>query len=137
MMTFAIGIKDPLDVTVQRPHDADPGEHRRPAALCNEDQRFHCGLPFGRRVLGFRQLHDVGSGILQCEELPAIGKRYWILKRGGPGHGKGFSEMGGRGRHEGTERPLIAQYAAGAVAISARPTATLDLFGSVATKLAC
>ena len=24
MMTFALGIKDPFDVTVQRPHDADP-----------------------------------------------------------------------------------------------------------------
>jgi len=24
-------------VTVQRPHDADPGKHRRSAFLCNED----------------------------------------------------------------------------------------------------
>jgi hypothetical protein len=37
MMTFAVGIKDPFEVTVQRPHDADPGQHRRAAALRNED----------------------------------------------------------------------------------------------------
>ena len=32
MMIFAIGIKDPFDVTVQRFHDADPRQHRRTAA---------------------------------------------------------------------------------------------------------
>lgn len=26
---FQIRIEDPFDVTVQRPHDADPGQHRR------------------------------------------------------------------------------------------------------------
>jgi len=33
MITFAIGIEDPFEVPIQRPHDADPGQHRRPAAI--------------------------------------------------------------------------------------------------------
>jgi hypothetical protein len=37
MMTFALDIKHLFDVTVQRPHDADPGQHRRAAGLGNED----------------------------------------------------------------------------------------------------
>jgi hypothetical protein len=41
-LTFApvlyrpIRIKDPFDVTIQRPHDADSGQHRRAATLYNE-----------------------------------------------------------------------------------------------------
>jgi hypothetical protein len=85
MMTFALGIKDPFDVAVQSPHDADPGQHRGAAGLCNEDERLHGGLPFGRGVLGLWQLRDVTGGIPQGEEPPAIRKRYWILKRGRPG----------------------------------------------------
>jgi hypothetical protein len=42
----------PFDVTIQRPHDADPGEHRRAAALGNQQQRFHRGLPFFGIVFG-------------------------------------------------------------------------------------
>ena len=85
MMIFAIGIEHPFDVTVQRPHDADPGQHRGAAGLCNEDQRLHGGLPFGRRVFGFRQLRDVAGGILQGDERASPRKRNRILKRGGPG----------------------------------------------------
>ena len=77
MVAFALWIKSPFDVTVQRPHDADPGQDRRAAVLCNEDQRLHGGLPFRRGVLGVRQLRDVAGGISQGEELAAIRKRYW------------------------------------------------------------
>src|SRR5262245_2153520 len=94
MMIFAFGIEHPLEMTVQRLHDPDPRYHRRTAVLRDEDQRFHRGLPFRRRVLGLRQRRDVAGGIPQSEELSAIWKRYWILKRGGPGHGKDFFEMG-------------------------------------------
>jgi hypothetical protein len=38
MMILALGIKDPLDVTVQRPHDRDPRQHRvTTAAAQHED----------------------------------------------------------------------------------------------------
>lgn len=62
MCFFTIGIEHPFDVTVQRR-----------------------SLPFRRGVLGLGQLRDVLGGIPQVEELLAIWKRYWILKRGGPG----------------------------------------------------
>jgi hypothetical protein len=42
-------------MAVQRPHDADPREHRRPARLRNQDQRLHRGLPFRSIMLGLRQ----------------------------------------------------------------------------------
>jgi hypothetical protein len=72
-MSFALGIKDPFDVTVQRPHDADPGQHRWPAVFGYEDQRLHGGLPFRRGVLGFRQLRGVVSGIPQGEKPTPLG----------------------------------------------------------------
>jgi hypothetical protein len=46
MMVVVILIKNPDDVTVQGPHDADAREHRRPVMFCNEQKRFHRGLPF-------------------------------------------------------------------------------------------
>jgi hypothetical protein len=73
MCLFAIGIEHPLDVTVQRPHDADPGQHRGTAGLCNEDERLHGGLPFGRGVLRLRQLHDVVGSVPQGEEQAITG----------------------------------------------------------------
>jgi hypothetical protein len=36
MGVFAIRIEHALDVTVERPHDADPCEHRWPTQLNNE-----------------------------------------------------------------------------------------------------
>jgi hypothetical protein len=49
--------------SVQRPHDPDPGEHRRAAKLGNEKQGFHCGLPFRGIVLGFRKFGDLERGV--------------------------------------------------------------------------
>jgi hypothetical protein len=63
-MVLALGIKDPFDVTVQRPHDTDPGQHRGAAGLCNEDERLYGGLPFGRgalRRLVRRAAHCLGA----------------------------------------------------------------------------
>jgi hypothetical protein len=48
---FARRIKHPLDATVQGSHDADPRQHRRAAALGDQDQRLHRRLPFRRFVL--------------------------------------------------------------------------------------
>jgi hypothetical protein len=45
MMFFAIGIEHAFDVSVQRPHDADPGEHRRAAVLGDQEKQFDRGLP--------------------------------------------------------------------------------------------
>jgi hypothetical protein len=36
MRIFAIGIERPLNVTVQRYHDADASEHRRPVVIGDE-----------------------------------------------------------------------------------------------------
>jgi hypothetical protein len=68
MMLFAIRIERALDVTVQRPHDADASHHSRAARRRDQDQGFHCVLPFHSLMLGFRKLDDVGSGVLDCDE---------------------------------------------------------------------
>jgi hypothetical protein len=61
MGIFAIGIEHPLDMTVQRSHDANP-RHHRVAAAAAQHQRFDSGLPFRQVGFLFRQLRDVVGG---------------------------------------------------------------------------
>jgi hypothetical protein len=71
VMLLAIRIEFANLVTVQRLHDPDPRQHRRAAALGDQQQRLGCGLPFRRFVLGLRKLRDVRPGILQRHKLGA------------------------------------------------------------------
>jgi hypothetical protein len=73
MMVFAIGIKRPLDVPVQRFHDANPREHRRAVTFGNQDQRFPSrpAIP----VAQFRRTFGAGTSrfvLLAClkSEMP-------------------------------------------------------------------
>jgi hypothetical protein len=50
-----IGIEYALNVSVQRSHDADAREHRRPAQRCDQYQGFHGSLPLRGRVFDLRQ----------------------------------------------------------------------------------
>src|SRR5258708_6356403 len=83
VLIFARGIEHPLDVAVQRPHDADASEHRRAAQFCNQDQALNRGLPldgvrffswkFGRVARCIEQvtgLRPEGSGIASSRFLP-------------------------------------------------------------------
>jgi hypothetical protein len=45
---------------------------------------FDGGLPLLKILLGLRQLHDVGGGILERDELAAAGQRYRIVERSFP-----------------------------------------------------
>jgi hypothetical protein len=47
----------------------------------DEDQGFHRRLPLRSRVLRFRQLGDVGAGVLQRDELAPARQRYRIIER--------------------------------------------------------
>jgi hypothetical protein len=64
MSVFAIKIKLADVPAVQRPHDANPREHHRPAKRCDQDQGFHCCLPFCGLVLSVWQLRDEFPGVL-------------------------------------------------------------------------
>jgi hypothetical protein len=46
----------PHAVPVQRPHDADPSQHRWTAVFRDQDQRFHRWLPWRGCVICFRSL---------------------------------------------------------------------------------
>ena len=50
MRVLALRIEFARDVTVQRLHDADAREHRRPTEVRDQDQRLHSGLPLRRGV---------------------------------------------------------------------------------------
>ena len=50
-----------FDVAVQRPHDADPRMHQRPAILRRHDQAPDRRLPFRKVLLGLRQLHEAAA----------------------------------------------------------------------------
>jgi hypothetical protein len=53
----------PLDVTVQRFNDADAREHRRPAAVRDQDQGLNSRLPLCGGVDLLRKSDDVLAGI--------------------------------------------------------------------------
>jgi hypothetical protein len=65
MMIFAIGVEYPLDVPVQRPHDADAREHRRAVLFRLPGSGIHRGLPLWHAVIGFRELGDVGASVFK------------------------------------------------------------------------
>jgi hypothetical protein len=88
MLIFAIRIKHPLNVAVQRPHDPDPREHRRTARRRDQYQRLHSRLPFLDPVLGFRKLRDVVASVLKADKLATARQRYWIIKRSFPALGR-------------------------------------------------
>src|SRR6476660_9683925 len=80
MVLLAIGIEPALDVTVQGLHDADPREHRRAAKGCDQDQCFHCGLPFRRSVFRLRELGDVVASVAKGDELATFWQRDRFLE---------------------------------------------------------
>ncbi len=80
MSVFAIGIKNPFDVAVQRPQHTDACMHQKVAAFGGADQAAGRGLPFLEILLSLRQLHDVAGGVLKRDELAAAGQRYRIVE---------------------------------------------------------
>ena len=83
MCLFAIGIEHPLDVTVQRPHDADPRQHRI-ATTATQHQDLDRRLPFRQVEFLLRQLGDVVGCVFKGDEHPAARQRDRIFKWGGP-----------------------------------------------------
>jgi hypothetical protein len=63
------------------PHDTDTCEHSGAAECRDQDQGFHCCLPFCSLVLGLRQLRDVVAGVLESDELASAGKRDRIFEK--------------------------------------------------------
>jgi len=74
MCLFPRTIKHPFSVAVQRSHDADPREHRWPAGRSDQDQDFHCSLPFRRCVLDRRKSRDVVAGVLKGGQRATAGQ---------------------------------------------------------------
>ena len=73
MRILALGVENSLNLSIERPHDADPREHRRASQRHDQDHGFHCGLPFRRLVLGFGELCDVIAGVLKGNKLATAG----------------------------------------------------------------
>jgi hypothetical protein len=59
MWVFPIRIENALDVTIQRPHDANAGEHRRAAVRRDQKKRLHRRLPF--RAFRWSTIRDRAS----------------------------------------------------------------------------
>jgi hypothetical protein len=58
MPFFTRRVKPSLDMPVQRPHDANPREHRRAARRRHQDQGIYCVLPFRLIRFGLRERCD-------------------------------------------------------------------------------
>jgi hypothetical protein len=78
MLFLPVRVQLPFGVTIQCPHHADPGKHRRSATLSDQQKRFHGGLPFCGIVFGLRQLGDVERGVAEGDQLLALGQFDWI-----------------------------------------------------------
>jgi hypothetical protein len=63
MLFLPVRVQLPFGVTIQCPHHADPGKHRR----------SFCGI-----VFGLRQLGDVERGVAEGDQLLALGQFDWI-----------------------------------------------------------
>jgi len=68
-------------MSLLRPHHADPGEHRWPVVLCNQEKRLHRGLPFVGIVFRFRQFGDVLGGIAQRAQRLLSARQYDRIKK--------------------------------------------------------
>jgi hypothetical protein len=80
MVVFAIGIEHALDVSIQRPHDADARHHRAAVAFGDQDQRFDRNLPFLELLFGLWQLLDISGCVLEGDELATLGQRDRIVE---------------------------------------------------------
>lgn len=72
MRALSRRVELPLDMPIERPHHAYPGEHRWAAALGNKQKRLHRGLPFLGIVFSLGELGDVERGVAQGDELLAV-----------------------------------------------------------------
>ena len=81
MSIFTRAIKLPNMATVQRSHNTDAREQRWPVMLCDQQQRFHRGLPFIGVVFGFRQFGDVLGGIAQRAQRLLSARQYDRIKK--------------------------------------------------------
>ena len=63
MLVLPRRIEHPLDVAIQCPHHAYPGQHRWPVMFGNQQQRLHRGLPFFGIVFCLGQFGDVKRGV--------------------------------------------------------------------------
>jgi hypothetical protein len=72
-------------VPVQRPHDADPREHRRSILLDHHHQRRDGGLPLRRIVLRLGKPGDVMGCVAQRDQRSPLRQRDGFGKLTGPG----------------------------------------------------
>jgi hypothetical protein len=60
--------------------------HHEVPAFSGTDQTAGRGLPFLKILFSLRQLHDVGGGIVEGDELATAGQGDWVLEWTGPRH---------------------------------------------------
>jgi hypothetical protein len=73
-----------VDVPVQCPHDADARKHRRTVERRDQDQGFHCSLPFRRCVFDLRKSCNVVAGVLKRDQRATAGQGDWLIKDARP-----------------------------------------------------
>ena len=78
MRALSRRVELPLDMPIERPHHAYPGEHRWAAALGNKQKRLHRGLPSVGIVFGLGELGDVEGGVAEGDEYLAFRQFNWI-----------------------------------------------------------
>ena len=98
MMILSIRFEHARNVAVQRSHDADAREHRRPARRRHQDQGLHCGLPFRSLVFSLRKSRDVFAGVRERDKLATARQRYRFIKASFPAPDQPPASIGTRRR---------------------------------------
>ena len=68
MRVFALRIKHPLDVPIERPQHADARHHGGPVVLDDQEQGFDRGLPILEILFDLGKLLDIVRGVLEGNE---------------------------------------------------------------------
>jgi hypothetical protein len=80
MMVLPVRIKHALNVSVQRPHDADARKLVGPPDVATRINASIAACSLRGLVLGLRKFGDVLAGILERDKLAATRQRYWLFE---------------------------------------------------------
>jgi hypothetical protein len=85
MLVLPRRVEHALNVAIQCPHDTDAREHCRTAVRRDQDQGFHCSLPFRRCVIDLRKSRDVVASVLKGDQHATAGQGDWLIEDARPG----------------------------------------------------
>jgi hypothetical protein len=86
MRVFPVGVKDALNISVDRSKDTHFGEQHWSAVLGSIDQHLNCKSPFRRVMFGFGKLLDIICGVAERSSRWPTWQGDRLIEGAFPGH---------------------------------------------------